>query len=358
MKVLVTGAGGFLGSALVRELKKRGCYVRALMRRRESAFKLHGLEVEIFICNILDKECLRDAVQGIDVIFHTAGLVKTAYPFYQRHPQDIYRVNVEGTKNVMEAAYKAGVKKVIYTSSIATVGKRLDGEPADESIPLNLFHKRTHYEKSKALAEKVALSYHHKGMHVVAVNPGFLVGIKDTFLTPIGEIIVRFLNRVYPFYFDGILYVCDIDLAAEAHIKAMEKGRSGERYIVVNQRPFTIKEIFDILERLTGIKGPRARLPSLLLYLFSILNEIVLRILFLNNRFRPIIGSESISYFMLMARYDGSKARKEFRLEDKLFETTFKREVDWYMHNGYIRKSSRIRYYKKIGKLRRLRKHK
>ena len=111
MKILVTGAGGFLGSALVRELKRHGHFVRALMRRKETAFKLHGLEVEIFICNVLDKDGLKDAVKDIDIVFHTAARVKTDYPFYQKHPPDIYSINVEGTENVLEAAYKADVKK-------------------------------------------------------------------------------------------------------------------------------------------------------------------------------------------------------------------------------------------------------
>ncbi|MBU1852952.1 MAG: NAD-dependent epimerase/dehydratase family protein [Candidatus Omnitrophica bacterium] len=352
MKVLVTGAGGFLGSALVKELKKQGHYVRALIRRKESAFKLRGLEVEIFICDILNKGRLRDAVEGIDVIFHTAALVKTSFPFYQRYPKELYRVNVEGTNNVFEIAYKTGVKKVIYTSSIATVGKRRDGKPADESIPLNLLHKRSHYERSKACAEKLALSYNTKGMHVVAVNPGNIAGIQDTKPTTIGEIIVKFLNGIYLFYLEGLLYITDLDTVVDAHIKAMEKGKSGERYIIINQRFFTVKEMFDILERITGIKGPRIKLPLHIAYLLSILNEAILWVLCLKNHFSPIIGSEDIKYLMLNAKYDGSKARKEFALREKPIEESLRAEVDWYMRNGYIRKSSKRRYYEELAGLR------
>jgi len=351
MKVLVTGAGGFLGSALVKELKKQGHYVRALIRRKESAFKLRGLEVEIFICDILNKGRLRDAVEGIDVIFHTAATVKT-YAFYEKHPMEIYQTNIEGTRNVFETAYKTGVKKVIYTSTLDTVGKRPDGKPADESVQLNLLHKRIHYEKSKAQAEEIALSYHNKGIHVVAINPGFLIGIGDSRPTDTGETIIGFLNRAYPCYFEGMIYVTALDVAVEAHIKAMEKGRSGERYIVVDPHPFTIKEIFDSLEKITGIKAPCLRCPFPILYLFSILNEAILLILCLKNRFHPIISSEAVKYLMMRAEYDGSKAGREFGLKDKPFEEALKAEVDWYMNNGYIRKSSRRLYYKKLAALR------
>ncbi|KJJ84620.1 NAD-dependent epimerase/dehydratase [Candidatus Omnitrophus magneticus] len=163
MNILVTGAGGFLGSAIVEELIKKGHKVRTLLRRKEAAFNLHGMQTELFICDILNSDAVMQAVKGIDVIFHAAAIYNT-YPWYCLNPKELYTTNIEGTRNIMEAALREGVKKVIYTSSTAAVGKREDGAPADETVKLNLLEKRSHYEKSKAKAEEVALSYHNKGV--------------------------------------------------------------------------------------------------------------------------------------------------------------------------------------------------
>jgi dihydroflavonol-4-reductase len=350
MKVLVTGAGGFLGSALVAELKKRGHSVRAVMRRRESAFNLHGLEVEIFICDIQDKEAVASAVKGVDVIFHTAAVYRS-YPFYVLRPKEIFETNIRGTRNVFEEAIKAGVKRIVYTSSTGAVGKRNDGLPADESVKLNLLEKRSFYERSKALAEEAALSYSDKGIEVVSVNPSFLFGTGDSRPTPTGEMIVKFLNRVYPTYFDATLCVSDIRTVVEAEIKAMEKGKNGERYIVAHERHYTLKELFDLLEGITGIKGPRLKMPLQAVWVFSILNELVLLLTGLSRKAHPIVESEVVKYFGIGSKYDGAKAKKDLGLKDADFRETLKDEVRWYVRNGYIRRSSKIRYFKTIGKL-------
>lgn len=350
MNILVTGAGGFLGSALVRELKKQGHQVRVLVRKRESANNLNGLEIEIFIGDVLFLEQLEKAVQGIDVIFHTAALF-TTYPFYKKYPEELYQTNIEGTRNVCDAALKASVKKIIYTSSTAAVGKTLDGSPADETIELNILNKRSHYEKAKALAEKVALSYHDKGIEVVSVNPSFLFGIQDSRPGPTGELVVKFLNRIYPCYFEAQVYVSDLKTTVDAHISAMHKGKNGQRYIVVYPKSFTVEEIFNILERVSGIKKPKIKLPLSIVYVFSILNEAILGLLGLGKKIRPIISSEIVKYFMLKVKYNGDKATKDFGLAYPPFEAILKDEVDWYMQNGYIKNSSRTIYYKKIGNL-------
>lgn len=302
MNVLVTGAGGFLGSALVKELKKRGYHVRALIRRKESVSNLHGLEIEVFICDILDRDKLKEAVKGIDVIFHTAAIFKI-YPWYIFHPKELYNTNIKGTENLFKAAIAAGVKKVIYTSSTAAVGKRLDGGPADETVELNLLHKRSHYEKAKAIAERVALSYSNKGLGVVSINPSFLFGIQDYRPGPTGETVIKFLNRVFPCYFEAEIYVSDLDVTVDAHIKAMEKGENGKRYIVVYPKSFKIKDIFMILEGISGIKTPKLKLPISAVYVFSILNEIILGILGLRKRISPIIDSELVRYFRYCQKF-------------------------------------------------------
>ncbi len=350
MKILVTGGAGFLGSALIAELKKRGHYVRALLRRQETAFNLDGLEVEIYICNLLDKEKLELAVRNIEVIFHTAAIYK-GYPFYIKYPKEIYQTNLEGTRNLFDVALKSGVKKIIYTSSTAAIGMPEDNLPADETVKLNFLNKRSHYEKSKALAEEIALSYHSKGMYVVAVNPSFLFGVRDSRPTPTGEMVIKFLNRSYPCYFDALLCVSDIDTVVQAHIKALENGKSGERYIVAYEQHYTLKEIFDMLESITGVKRPWIKLPLQWVYLFSIVNELLLGIIGLGSHVKPLIASEIVSYFKLGAKYNGLKARREFGLTEKPFKEVLSAAVKWYVLNGYIRKTSKIAYFKKIGKL-------
>lgn len=316
----MTGGGGFLGSALVRELKRRGHHVRVLLRKGESDTGLSGLDAEIFTGDILDKTSLAEPVKGIDIVFHAAALYKS-YPFFERHPNEIYRINVEGTRNVFESALAAGVKKVIHTSSIAAVGKPLG-----------------HYGKSKALAEEIALSYHRKGMHVVSVNPGFIFGAGEAGPDSTGELIVRFLNGFYRVYFDAALYISDLEMTVEAHLKAMEIGKNGERYIVVSERAYTLKEIFAILEEITGIKAPRIKIPIWLVLMVSMIHELLIGLFGLTGRMRPIIASEIAKYYMLNPKYDGTKARTELGLKEPQIRETFEKAVRWCAANGYTKK--------------------
>jgi len=338
MNILVTGAGGFVDAALVGALRQRGHHVRVLIRRMESVLNLDGLEVEVCVCDVFDKDRLAEAVKGIDIVFHTAGIYRGT-PFYKYAPQEIYKTNIEGTRNVCEAALAAGVKKIIYTSSTGAVGMRADRVPSDESVPLNLLNKRSHYEKSKAMAEDVALSYSKKGIEVVSINPSFLFGPKDSRPSPTGEIIVKFLNRIYPCYFDAEFTMSDISMTVDAHIGAIEKGKSGERYIVTRKDIVTMEGLFSLLNSITNVKKPLFKIPLPVLYWFSIVNEAILGILGLEKKIRPIVESESVKYFMLGAKYDGSKAVNEFGLVERPLEDVLREEIDWYIRNGYIRKN-------------------
>ncbi|NTV29623.1 MAG: NAD-dependent epimerase/dehydratase family protein [Candidatus Omnitrophica bacterium] len=350
MKVLVTGGGGFLGASLIRRLRQEGYSVRALLRRKESAFNLDGVELEVFIGNVLDKDCLARAMVGVDYVFHTAAVFR-GYPFYIRHPEEIFQTNIEGTRNLCEAALAAGIRRVVYTSSAAAVGMREDGMPADETVPLNLLDRRSFYERSKAESEKVALSYHALGLNIVSVNPSFLFGVGDSRPTPTGEMIVKFLNRSYPCYFDALLCVSDIDSTVEAHFKALSTGESGQRYIVAHGRHYTLAEIFKMLEEISGVRAPFLKLPLNVVHIFSLLNEAILGLLGLGGKVGPVIDSETVRYFSLGARYDGSQGQRVLGLTFKDFREVLSEEVAWYMRHGYVRRSSKIGYYRKIGKL-------
>ncbi len=217
MRCLVTGGGGFLGSEMTRQLITKNYQVRVLLKEQENTLNLNGIDCEIIYGDIRDKKKLTEVVRGVDYVFHTASVYDTV-PFYLKNPRDLYDINVEVTRNICEASLQANIKKLIYTGSTAGVGLRDDKQPADESIKLNHLNKRSHYEKFKAMAEEIALSYQERGLWVVSVNPSFLIGAGDIRPTPTGEVIVKFLNRQYPCYFDAILCLSDVKSAAKAHI--------------------------------------------------------------------------------------------------------------------------------------------
>jgi dihydroflavonol-4-reductase len=347
---LVTGGAGFVGAALVRELRARGYSVRVLLRRKEAAMNLDRLQVEIFIANILDTAAVREAVRDIDYVFHTASLYE-ATPFYDQKADRMYEVNVVGTRNICEACLQGKVKKLIYTGSTGAVGLRDDGKPANEAVILNHLELRSHYEKSKAEAERLALSYHNKGLSVVSVNPSFLVGEGDMRPSPTGEVIVKFLNGYYPCYFDATLCLSDLPSTIDAHIRAMESGRSGERYIVVSDQLVSVKEFFGMLEDVSGIKKPFLRLPIKVLALFAMLNELLIGLLGLRGRMRPLISHELLRYLSIGASYDSTKAKKELEFCPEPLKEVLRKSVYWFMRNGYIRKGARAVYFRHIGKL-------
>lgn len=347
-KCLVSGGAGFIGAALVRQLQKKGYFVRVLALPQESLLNLDRLQVEIFIGNILDPEAVREAVRGMDYVFHTASLYE-AMPFYDRKAKRMYEVNLAGMRNICEACCQAKVKKLIYTGSTGAVGLRDDGKPADETVPLNHLDRRSHYEKSKAEAEKIALSYHGKGLFVVSVNPSFLVGEGDMRPSPTGEVIVKFLNGYYPCHFDAILCLSDLPSTVDAHVRAMESGRSGERYIVVSDQLVTVKEFFEMLEDISGIKKPFLRLPIKVLSLFAMVNELLIGLFGLRGKMRPLISHELLRYLSIGASYDSAKAKKELEFRPEPLKDVLRKSVHWFMRNGYIRKGAQAAYFRHFG---------
>ena len=347
-RCLVTGGAGFIGAALVRELQKRGCFVRVLMLPHESSLNLDRLQVEIFIGNILDPEAVREAVKGMDYVFHTASLYE-AMPFYDRKAKRMYEVNLVGMQNLCEACLSAKVKKLIYTGSTGSVGLRDDGRPSDETVLLNHLDRRSHYEKSKAEAEKIAFSYHNKGLSVVSVNPSFLVGEGDMRPSPTGEVIVKFLNGYYPCYFDAKLCLSDLPSTVDAHIRAMEVGKNGERYIVVSDQSVSVKEFFGILEDISGIKKPFLRLPIKVLSLFAMMNELLIGLLGLRGKMRPLISHELLRYLSVGASYDSAKAKMDLGFRPQPLKEVLRKSVHWFMRNGYVRKGARAVYFRHIG---------
>src|SRR5437763_15977269 len=256
MKVLVTGATGFVGSHVAQLRSEQGADLRLLVRASSNTGNISELKAERVTGDLRDTESLKKAVQGCEFVFHVAA----DYRLWVRDPEEMYRCNVEGTRAIIRAAQAAGVRRVIYTSSVATMGFTRTGQIVGEDSPVSLRDMIGHYKRSKFLAEQVALEAGQKGANVVVVNPTTPVGERDIKPTPTGRIIVDFLKRKFPAYVDTGLNLVDVADIARAHIQAFERGRTGERYILGGEN-LTLKQVLDKLSAITGLPAPSVRVP-------------------------------------------------------------------------------------------------
>jgi dihydroflavonol-4-reductase len=257
MTTLVTGASGFLGWHVARLLLERGHHVRALVR---PGSKVAGLDVEIVTGDLRDAASLDRAVAGCNLVFHVAA----DYRLWAKDPRELYRSNLDGTHNLLEAARSARVERIVYTSTVGCIGIP-HGGIGDEETPVCLLDMAGHYKRSKYLAEGVALEYARDGLPVVIVNPTAPVGDHDVKPTPTGKIVLDFLNGDMPAFIDTGLNIVDVRDAAEGHLLACEHGRNGERYILGSEN-LTLAQILQKLAAITGRKAPAIRLPYALAY--------------------------------------------------------------------------------------------
>src|SRR5712672_1392694 len=270
MLALVTGATGFLGSHVARVLADQGAELRLLVRPTSNLKNLEGLKAETAIGDLRDAGSLEKAMAGCDALFHVAA----DYRLWVRDPAEMYRSNVEGTRAILDAARKNGVQRVVYTSSVATIGFTGNGHPADENSPVALADMIGHYKRSKFMAEQVALEAGRGGIRVVTVNPTTPVGEQDVKPTPTGRIVVDFMKRKFPAYVDTGLNLVDATECARGHIAALEKGKSGERYILGGQN-LTLKQILDQLGSITGLPSPRVKLPYVFAFAAGVVDEAI-----------------------------------------------------------------------------------
>jgi dihydroflavonol-4-reductase len=326
MSILVTGGTGFLGAHIVRALVRRGEGPKCLVRPSSDPRNLDGLPVEIVRGDLCDAASLRRAMDGVATIYHCAA----DYRLYARDPREIYRSNVEGTENILRAAADARVERVVYTSSVGALGLARNGRPADEDTPVAAQDMLGHYKRSKYQAERVAEEWVRKGLPVVIVNPSTPVGELDVKPTPTGEMIVRFLNRRMPAYVDTGLNLVDVRDVAEGHVLAAEKGRVGERYILGN-RNMTLKEILDVLSRLTGLASPTLKVPHWIPLALSGADTLFSRLIGRSPRL-PLEGVRLSRHRMF---FNGSKAVRELSLPQSPVEGALGRAVDWFRQNGY-----------------------
>jgi dihydroflavonol-4-reductase len=328
MLVFLTGATGFLGSHVARVLAAQGAELRLLVRPTSNLKNLEGLRAETATGDLRDPASLEKAMSGCDTVFHVAA----DYRLWVRDPQEMYRSNVEGTRAILGAARKNGVQRVVYTSSVATMGFTRNGNPADEDSPVTLTDMIGHYKRSKFMAEQIALEAGRSGMHVVVVNPTTPVGEQDIKPTPTGRIILDFLKRKFPAYVDTGLNLVDVTECARGHVAALEKGKSGERYILGGEN-LTLKQILDKLAAITGLSSPTVKLPYFFAFAAAAVDETITgRIL--HREPRATIDAVRMGRKKMFA--SSAKAERELGWKLVPAENALRRAVEWFRANGYV----------------------
>jgi dihydroflavonol-4-reductase len=314
---LVTGASGFLGWHVARVLRERGYPVRALVR---PGSRIAGLDVEIVTGDLRDTASVERAAKGCATVFHVAA----DYRLWAKDPSELYRSNVDGTRNILNAARQAGVERVVYTSTVGCIGIPHDGV-GDETTPVSLEDMAGDYKRSKFLAEQVALEFARGGFPVVIVNPTAPIGAHDVKPTPTGKIVLDFLNGDMPAFIDTGLNVVDVRDTAEGHLLALERGKPGERHILGSEN-LTLAQILAKLASITGKKGPKMRLPYAVAYCAGVCSTAWAGI----TGSPPRVPIEAVRMAKKKMWVTHEKARRELGFHPGPAETALRRAVEWF----------------------------
>jgi len=329
MKVLVTGATGFIGFHVAKLLTEKGFYVKALVRDENDAQALKSLGVALVKGDIRDFDSCREALKGCQHVYHLAA----DYRLWVPDPAVMYAINVQGTKNIMRAALMHSIEKVVYTSTVGVLALRADGSPSNEESSADIRDMVGHYKRSKFLAEGEVRRCIEQGLPVVIVNPSTPIGPFDRKPTPTGKIIVDFANGKIPAYLDTGLNFVDVEDVAVGHAFAAQQGRVGQRYILGN-RNITLREFFGILARMTGKKAPVVRLPYLPVLMAAYVNEALSTWITGKQPAIPLTGVKMARKYMF---FDCAKAVKELNLPQSPVEGAIEKALRWFEHNDYIK---------------------
>jgi dihydroflavonol-4-reductase len=328
MQAFVTGATGFLGSHVARVLCEQGAKLRLLVRATSNMKNLQGMRAETVTGDLRDPGSLEKAMAGCDTVFHVAA----DYRLWVRDPQEMYRSNVEGTRALLEAARRNNVRRLVYTSSVATIGFKTNGSLADEDSPVSVSDMIGHYKRSKFMAEQVALEAGRSGMHVVTVNPTTPVGEGDVKPTPTGRIVLDFLKRKFPAYVETGLNLVDVRECALGHVAALERGQPGHRYILGGEN-LTLKQILDKLGDITGLPSPKVKLPYIFAFATGVIDETITGRM-LNKEPRATIDAVRMGKKMMFAT--SAKAERELGWKIVPVNDALRRAVDWFRANAYV----------------------
>ena len=327
MKVFVTGATGFVGAHVARHLAGQGAQLRLLVRATSNLANLEGLDAETVVGDLREPESLRTGVRGCEAVMHVAA----DYRLWVRDPDAMYAANVEGTRGLLRLAREEGVRRCVYTSSVATMGFKADGTIVDEATPVSIDDMIGHYKRSKFLAEQAALEAAHQGQEVMVLNPTTPIGARDVKPTPTGRIVVDFLNRKFPAYMDTGLNLVDVREVARAHGAALEKGRPGERYILGGEN-LTLKQILDKMAAMTGLKSPTMKVPHGVAMAFAYFDEAV------TGKLRgrePRATVEEVRMGKKKMFASSAKAERELGFQVLPVEDALRSAIEWFRAHGY-----------------------
>lgn len=327
MKVFLTGATGFVGGHVARMYAAQGASLRLLTRSSSSLAGIEGVEAEIVVGDLRQISSLRSAVNGCDAVVHVAA----DYRLWVRDPAAMYAANVDGTRELLKLARELGVPKVVYTSSVATMGFKRDNTIVDESTPVSIAEMVGHYKRSKFLAEQEAIAATALGQHVVILNPTTPIGSGDAKPTPTGQILVDFLNRHFPAYVETGLNLVDVVEVARMHVVALDRGTPGERYILGGEN-LTLKQILDRLSTMTGLPSPRMKVPHAVALAFAFFDEN------LTGRLRgkvPRATMEAVKMGRKMMFASSAKAQRELGFEVLPVYGAMRAAVEWFVNHGY-----------------------
>src|SRR3954469_9890956 len=328
MKAFVTGSTGFVGSHVARLLAGEGAELRLLLRKTSPTDLIEGIHADRFLGNLTDPESLKKGMAGCDAVFHVAA----DYRLWIPNPDSMYRVNVEGTRAIIRAAQETGVRRVVYTSSVATMGFTDNGTPCDESSPVDEAAMIGHYKRSKFLAEQVALEAGKAGAPVVVVNPTAPIGEQDIKPTPTGRIVLDFLKGKFPAYVETGLNLVDVRDVAYAHVTAFEKAKPGERYILGGEN-MTLKQVLDKLSEISGVPSPTVKLPYAVAFVSGMFDTFFTGIVF---RKEPRVTLDAVRMGKKKMWASSGKAERDLGWKSAPVDGALRRAADWFKANGYL----------------------
>ena len=326
-RAFITGATGFVGSAVVRKLLAAGFSVRALARRHSPRSNLDGLQIDIVEGDMRDRDAVFAAAKDARYVFHVAA----DYRLWAPDPEEIMRTNVEGTRVVMEAARESGAERVVYTSSVATLKLREDGLPTDETMPLAEKQGIGAYKCSKVAAERLVERMIGDGLLAVIVNPSTPIGPRDLRPTPTGRIIVEAASGRMPAFVNTGLNLVHVDDVAAGHLAALNQGRIGERYILGGDN-MTLAELLGRIAQLTGRPPPRLRLPLALIYPFAFGAEAIARV----TKREPFVTLDGLRMAKHPMYFTSAKAERDLGYTARSAEAGLRDAIDWFRQAGFL----------------------
>ncbi len=327
VKVFLTGGTGFVGGHVARAYADRGAELRLLTRKTSNLAGLEGLAAETVVGDLREAEGLRSALTGCDALVHVAA----DYRLWVRDPEAMHAANVVGTRELLRIAREVGVQRVVYTSSVATMGFKRDGTIVDEDSPVALADMIGHYKRSKFLGEQEAIAAAKSGQYVMILNPTTPIGSGDVKPTPTGQIVVDFLNRKFPAYVDTGLNLVDVVEVARMHVQALDRGRPGERYILGGEN-LTLKQILDRMSAITGLPSPTMKVPHAVAMAFAFFDENI------TGRLRgkePRATVEAVRMGKKMMFASSAKAERELGFQVIPVYGAMRAAIDWFVAHGY-----------------------